>query len=163
MVQEMTGGSPPTAEQTQRVRDLEQTLESLREDSEIAHVLLGLAGLLAEVRSVEETLETAVRVVPELLGADRCFAATRLGAGREFMIMAHVGFDEHAVEELGRASTTSETLPLLTLALNERTPLMIPDAGSDPRMAGQSADRQIGAYVGIPLVRWGEEFGGVQA
>jgi GAF domain-containing protein len=161
MVQEMTGGSPPTVEQTQRVRDLEQTLESLREDSEIAHVLLGLAGLLAEVRSVEETLETAVRVVPELLGADRCFAATRLGAGREFLVMAHGGFDAEAVEELGRTSTKGETLPLLSLALNERTPLMISDAASDPRMAGQSSDRRIGAYVGIPLVRWGEEFGGL--
>ena len=162
MVQEMTGGSAAaTEEQKQRVRDLEQTLESLREDSEIAHVLLGLAGLLAEVRSVEETLETAVRVVPELLGADRCFAATRLGVGREFAIMAHQGFAAESLEApLG--ADRRDSLPLLDAALQDRTPLMIGDAASDPRVADQRPqDRPIGAYVGIPLVRWGEEFGGL--
>ena len=162
MVQEMTGGSAAaTEEQQQRVRDLEQTLESLREDSEIAHVLLGLAGLLAEVRSVEETLEAAVRVVPELLGADRCFAATRLGVGREFAIMAHQGFTPEALEAL-LGVDRRESLPLLDAALQDRTPLMIGDAASDPRIAGERPqDRPIGAYVGIPLVRWGEEFGGL--
>jgi GAF domain-containing protein len=163
MVQEMTGGSlPATAEQEQRVRDLEQTLESLREDSEIAHVLLGLAGLLAEVRSVEETLETAVRVVPELMGADRCFAATRLGVGREFSIMAHEGFTADAAEGLLGATGGRDRLPLLDAALQDRTPLMIGDAASHELLTdGPSQAREIGAYVGIPLVRWGEEFGGL--
>ena len=161
MVQEMTGGSAAATDQQQRVRDLEQTLESLREDSEIAHVLLGLAGLLAEVRSVEETLETAVRVVPELLGADRCFAATRLGVGREFAIMAHQGFPPESLEAL-LGPDRRDSLPLLDAALQDRTPLMIGDAASDPRVADQRPqDRPIGAYVGIPLVRWGEEFGGL--
>lgn len=160
MVQEMTGGSLEAAESEQRVRDLEQTLESLREDSEIAHVLLGLAGLLAEVRSVEETLETAVRVVPELLGADRCFAATRLGAGRRFAIMAHAGFTPEQVEVLTAVSGEADSLPLLTTALRERTPLMIPDATDDVRVPDHQKDR-VRAYVGIPLVRWGEEFGGI--
>ncbi len=162
MVQEMTGSSSTPAEQERRVRDLEQTLESLREDSEIAHVLLGLAGLLAEVRSVEETLETAVRVVPELLGADRCFAATRLGRGRQFSIMAHAGFAPDELETLLEASSGPESLPLLAGALIERTPLMIPDAALDPRVAPeQRGQRKLGAYVGIPLVRWGEEFVGL--
>ena len=161
MVQEMTGEAAAETDEQQRVRDLEQTLESLREDSEIAHVLLGLAGLLAEVRSVEETLEAAVRVVPELLGADRCFAATRLGMGRQFAIMAHQGFGPEAVEGLLGAGGR-ERLPLLDAALQDRTPLMIGDAASDPRVAEEAPqDRVIGAYVGIPLVRWGEEFGGL--
>lgn len=163
MVQEMAGESAATTEeQQQRVHDLEQTLESLREDSEIAHVLLGLAGLLAEVRSVEETLETAVRVVPELLGADRCFAATRLGVGRQFAIMAHQGFAPEAVAGLVGTSDGRERLPLLDSALQDRAPLMIGDAAADPRVAEEQVkDRSIGAYVGIPLVRWGEEFGGL--
>lgn len=160
MVQEMTGDSLEAAESEQRVRDLEQTLESLREDSEIAHVLLGLAGLLAEVRSVEETLETAVRVVPELLGADRCFAATRLGAGRRFSIMAHAGFTPEQEKVLATVSGEADSLPLLTTALKERTPLLIPDATDDPRVPDHQKDR-VRAYVGIPLVRWGEEFGGL--
>lgn len=163
MVQDMTGASVGTPdEQQQRVHDLEQTLASLREDSEIAHVLLGLAGLLAEVRSVEETLETAVRVVPELLGADRCFAATRLGVGRQFSIMAHDGFAPEMIERLVEATSRGDRLPLLDAALQDRTPLMIGDASFDPRVSDElSRERQIGAYVGIPLVRWGEEFGGL--
>lgn len=162
MVQEIAGGPiADTEQQEQRVRDLEQTLESLREDSEIAHVLLGLAGLLAEVRSVEETLETAVRVVPELLGADRCFAATRLGMGRQFSIMAHQGFTPEDIQRFVGAGG-QERLPLLDAALEERAPVMIGNAPSDARLSQeQQLDRPIGAYVGIPLVRWGEEFGGL--
>ena len=163
MVQEMTGGAPEAAEQQeQRLKDLEQTLQSLREDSEIAHVLLGLAGLLGEVRSVEETLETAVRVVPEILGADRCFAATKLGVGRRFAIMAHAGYSDAELQTLSEATGSGESLPLLSAALGERTPLLIPDVTADPRVSREEAlTRQIGAYVGIPLVRWGEEFGGL--
>src|SRR5687768_13002617 len=162
MVQEMTGGSADTEEHEQRVRDLEETLQSLREDSEIAHVLLGLAGLLGEVRSVEETLDTAVRVVPELLGADRCFAATRLGVGRRFAIMAQTGFEEGQVQALVDATHTEQGLPLLSLALKDRSPLLVPDAARDQRVTGVNIQhRQLGAYMGIPLVRWGEEFGGL--
>ncbi len=160
MVQEMTSGAHEAAAE-QRVQDLEQTLVSLREDSEIAHVLLGLAGLLAEVRTVEETLETAVRVVPELMGADRCFAATRLGAGRQFSILAYDGYDEEGLRVL-RATTDEDGFPLLSGALAERIPLMIPDAVADPRVPAATAQvRNLGAYIGIPLVRWGEEFGGI--
>ena len=162
MVQEMTGGSADTEEHEQRVRDLEETLQSLREDSEIAHVLLGLAGLLGEVRSVEETLDTAVRVVPELLGADRCFAATRLGVGRRFAIMAQTGFEEDQVQALVDATHTEQGLPLLSMALKERSPLLVADATKDQRVTSVNIQhRQIGAYMGIPLVRWGEEFGGL--
>lgn len=163
MVQEMTGGPPGAAEHNeQRLRDLEQTLQSLREDSEIAHVLLGLAGLLGEVRSVEETLETAVRVVPEILGADRCFAATKLGVGRRFSIMAHAGYSDDELQVLVDRTAAGESLPLLSAALADRTPLMIPNVAIDARVPKEDAlARRIGAYVGIPLVRWGEEFGGL--
>lgn len=162
MVQEMAGGPAGTGEQEKRVRDLEDTLQSLREDSEIAHVLLGLAGLLGEVRSVEETLETAVRVVPELLGADRCFAATRLGVGRRFAIMAQTGFEDDQVQALIEATHSEQGLPLLSMALKERAPLLVPDATQDERvMSVDIQHRHIGAYMGIPLVRWGEEFGGL--
>ncbi|MFP5352529.1 MAG: GAF domain-containing protein, partial [Actinomycetota bacterium] len=158
----MAGEQADTEQHAQRVKDLEETLQSLREDSEIAHVLLGLAGLLGEVRSVEETLETAVRVVPELLGADRCFAATRLGVGRRFAIMAHTGFEDDQVEALVEATRTEQGLPLLSLALKERSPLLVPDAVRDERVAAVDIEhRRIGAYMGIPLVRWGEEFGGL--
>lgn len=163
MVQEVAGGPADIGqEQERRVQDLEATLQSLREDSEIAHVLLGLAGLLGEVRSVEETLETAVRVVPELLGADRCFAATRLGVGRRFAIMAHTGFEEDQVQALVDATRTDHGLPLLSMALKERSPLLVPDATDDERVSPVDVrHRDLGAYMGIPLVRWGEEFGGL--
>ena len=55
----------------ERIAALENTLESLSEDSEVAHVLLGLSGALAQVRTVTETLDKGVRIARELFGADR--------------------------------------------------------------------------------------------
>src|ERR687894_2984498 len=71
---------------------LEHMLEEVRQDSEVAHVLLGLAGALAEVRTVEETLEKAVRIVPELFGAQQCLAATWDPAEEDLTVRASSGF-----------------------------------------------------------------------
>ena len=59
-----------------RLEELERMVGSLREESETANALLGLSGALAEVRALEQTIDLAVRMVKELMGADRCFSAT---------------------------------------------------------------------------------------
>jgi sigma-B regulation protein RsbU (phosphoserine phosphatase) len=154
--------SRPPLEGEDRLRDLEHTLEMLREDSEVAHVLLGLSGVVAEVKSVEETLELTVRVVPDLLGADRCFAAGWDAAEGRFILHAHFGYDEKAAAQLRELAGRGDGLPLLRAALEARKPLLIPDVADDGRITTAAArQRGLGAYIGIPLLRRGEDFGGL--
>ena len=152
----------PTDDRDQRIRALEQTLESLRSDSEVAHVLLGLSAALAEVRTVEETLEKTVKMVPELCGADRCFAVTWDDLNHRFDIKAESGFDEELSRKLHELATLEDGFPLLGRALADRTPLLVGDVveegGVDPERA---KSRRLGALIGLPLLRWGENFGGL--
>ena len=146
----------------QRIVELEQTLQTLREESEVAHALLGLSGTLAEVKSVEETMELAVKLVPDLLGADRCFAATWDADSGRFAIHAHYGFGEGEAGAIQDLSATEEGLPLLRRALEERAPVFVEDTSTEePFIAARASARGVGAYVGLPLVRWGEDFGGL--
>ncbi|MDQ3983431.1 MAG: hypothetical protein M3271_12195, partial [Actinomycetota bacterium] len=105
---------------SQRALDQEQTLQTLREESEVAHALLGLSGALADVKSVEETMDLAVRIVPGLLGAERCFAATWDAENGRFAIHAHYGYEDDEVLDRQNLSATEEGLPLLRRALEER-------------------------------------------
>jgi len=141
-----------------RVRALERTLEALREESEVAHVLLGLAGALAEVRTVEETLEKAVRIVPELFGAQRCFAAAWEPGRRTFAVEASTGFEDRAAL---RGEVRSS--PVLHEALAGHAPVFVADARADERLRPRASCEQApGACVTIPLSRWGEAFGALQ-
>ena len=159
----METSAPVTAdEQAHRISELEQTITSLREDSEVAHVLLGLAGVLAELRSVEETLEMAVRVVPDIMGADRCYAATRIGVTEGFKLLAHGGFEGGALDELIETATKPDGFPVLDAALEERQPLLLDASSDDPKAEVLGLrDQGIAATICLPLVRWGEEFGGI--
>ncbi|MFN2587972.1 MAG: SpoIIE family protein phosphatase [Actinomycetota bacterium] len=161
MVREMTErGSSIPAEQ--RVIEQEQTLQTVREESEVAHALLGLSGALADVKSVEQTMDLAVRLVPELLGGDRCFAATWDADSGRFAIHAHYGYDEAGVIDRQNLSATDDGLPLLRRALEQRAPVVVPDCSREgPLVARRAAERRVGAYVGLPLVRWGEDLGGL--
>jgi sigma-B regulation protein RsbU (phosphoserine phosphatase) len=162
MVSEMPEARLGPADPTQRTAELERMLDSLREDSEVAHVLLGLSGALAEVRTIEETLELTVRVVPDLLGADRCLSARIDRRTSRLEVHATSGFEPAQLESLLRYSGRERGLPLLQTALEEGAPILIPDASADPRFdPAFVAEREIGAFVGIPLMRWGEEFGGL--
>jgi GAF domain-containing protein len=136
----------------ERIEELERTLASLREDSEVAYVLLGLSGALAEVRSVEETLELTVRTVPELFGADSCMAAAWDPALRRFDVLAHSGFEPEVVPLLEKEAAEDGGFPFLHEALDDRLPFFISD---EEPIGGRAA-------IVIPLVRWGEDFGGLQ-
>jgi serine phosphatase RsbU (regulator of sigma subunit) len=145
-----------------RISELEQTISSLREDSEVAHVLLGLAGVLAELRTVEETLEMAVRVVPDIMGADRCFAATRVGAEQGYRLLAHGGFEGEQLHQLEENASKPQGFPILDAALEERQPLLLDPSSEDPRTELLGLHSQgLSASICLPLARWGEEFGGV--
>ena len=103
-----------------------------------------------------------MRVVPDLLGADRCLAARIDRRTSRLEVHATSGFEPAQLEALLRLSGGEEGLPLLQTALDEGAPILIPDASADPRFdPAFVAEREIGAFVGIPLVRWGEEFGGL--
>lgn len=161
MVREMAERGPD-GPADQRVVEQEQTLQTLREESEVAHALLGLSGALADVKSVEETMDLAVRIVPGLLGATRCFAATWDADNARFAIHAHFGYDEDEAADRQNLSATPEGLPLLRRALEQRAPVIVGDTGTeDPVVAERAAERGVGAYIGLPLVRWGEELGGL--
>jgi serine phosphatase RsbU (regulator of sigma subunit) len=143
------------------LEELERTLAALREDSEVAHVLLGLSSTLAEFRLWEETLQTAVRIVPELLGTDRCFAAT-LDRGR-MIVNAHHGYSEAELLEVRSFAEDPDSLHILRQALDERRPVFVEDSASDPRMSPQEASaRGIKSLAAIPLFLLDEEFGGLK-
>ena len=143
------------------IDELQKTLETVREDSEVAHVLLSLAGVLAEVGPVEETLEKAVKVSAEIMRADRAFAVT-VGQGERLEIRAHYGFDADGFDLLRRRASTPDGLGLLRAAIKERRPVLIDDAVDDPRVEPEEArEFGVGGFVGIPLSRWGEDFGGI--
>ena len=136
----------------EQIRELEEALVQLREDSEVAYVLLGLSGALAEVRPIEETLALAVRTVPELFGAERCFAGRWDEDNERFEILAESGYGSGGIEELEREAEKGRTaFPTLLDALSERKPVFTP-SGPDP-------DRSV---ISIPLVRWGRDFGGLR-
>ncbi|MEA2446616.1 MAG: hypothetical protein QOK47_253, partial [Actinomycetota bacterium] len=138
MVKEISGAAGG-AEGLDRVAELEQTLASLREDSEVAHVLLGLSGVLAEVRSVEDTLFLAVETVSGVFGADRCFAAAYTGEDPPFKILAHSGFESDGLEVLRRFAATEWGLPLLRTALETEGPVFVPDATKNPLITPEDA------------------------
>ncbi|HEV3472357.1 MAG TPA: SpoIIE family protein phosphatase [Actinomycetota bacterium] len=144
----------------ERIAELERTITSLREDSEVAHALLGLSGALAEVRSLEQTLDQACAMVRDLLGAERCFSATWIAGQQRFEINSHVGYDEDAIALLHTLSDEPDGLPLLRRALSDRTPLLIGDTVAAGLFTPEEAEmRRCAAYIGLPLIRWGEEFG----
>ena len=151
------GLGPPGAD----LDALQKTLETVRGDSEVAHVLLSLAGVLAEVGPVEETLEKAVKVSAEVMRADRAFAVT-VSQGDRLEIRAHTGFDPDTFDLLRERASTPGGLGLLRSAIKERHPVLINDAIDDPRVEPEEA-RKFGVrgFVGIPLTRWGEDFGGI--
>ena len=146
---------------TEELDELQRTLETVREDSEVAHVLLSLAGVLAEVGPVEQTLEKAVKVSAEVMRAERAFAVTVAPGGR-LEIRAHMGFDSEGFDLLRERASTPGGLGLLRSAITERQPLLIDDALGDPRVEPDEAKKYgVRGFVGIPLSRWGEDFGGI--
>ena len=135
-----------------QIKELEEALAQLRQDSEVAYVLLGFSGALAEVRPIEETLGLAVRTVPELFGAERCFAARWEDEDERFEILAESGYMPAEIQEIHRQTQLGrDAFPTLLSALQERQSVF---TSGDP-----DPDRSV---ITIPLVRWGRDFGGLR-
>lgn len=151
------------SERSPRVQELERTLDSLREDSEIAHVLLGLSGALAELRTVEETLWEAVRLIRDLFKADRCYAVALDEVEETFEIRARSGLDDELLEVVKEDALRDRNgVPLMGEALSTNAPLLLSDVVAEGRISsGDAAQRRLRAYIGIPLLRWGQDFGGL--
>lgn len=147
----MTPRTAPEKATDDRIGELEATLAHVREDSELAYVLLGLSGALAEVRSVKDTLDIAVRTTAELFSADRCFAARWDPIGEHFELQATWGYSSEEEKTIASA-TGPDAYPLLQKALAQEKPIMI--ATEEPV--------EEGAAIAIPLTRWGERFGGLR-
>lgn len=159
MVREIARSS---GEEGQRLDALERTLESVREDSEVAHVLLALSAALAEVTTVEQTLDKAVHMVPELWAAERCFAVAGEEDEGRFEIRAHHGFDERELGVLHELAATEDGLPLVRSALLEDKPILVGDVSDDERIGPVTArTRELGACIAIPLSRRGDRFAGL--
>lgn len=160
MVKEAT--DPLVDARQARLEELEATLESLRQDAEVMHVLLGFSSALAEVRTLEETLDKTVRLVAEVLGADRCFAVTLDRSTGLFSVNSHAGYDEDHLAALQHYASKPGGLPLMRSALSSGAPVLVDSTAADGRMSPEERTaRATGAYIGIPLVRWGEDLGGL--
>jgi GAF domain-containing protein len=158
----MTNDLSAGVEPAERGRDaeMEATLEALREDAEIAHVLLGFSSALAEVRTVDATTELAVRLVPKIMGCDRCFIAALNRADEHLYLMNSWGFTDEEARAFESFMHTSRSFPLLRRAIHDQAPLIMEDATNDVRIPQEEAElRRLGALMRIPLIREGEVFG----
>ncbi len=136
---------------------LERALESLRGESEVAQALLGLSAALAEVRSVDETLDLMVSEVPPLFGAERGFAASIDRAGGRLGISAVAGYDVALEAVLRHPSGQNDLLAPLRSALSGREPVVV--QGNDPVLTALGPVRRIESLLVLPLARAGVDFG----
>jgi GAF domain-containing protein len=151
---------PTELDLQQRVEMLENTLESLREETEVMHVLLGLSSALMEVSTVEETLEKAVRIVKDTFGADRCFAASWDPSRARFTVSSHHGYEPRLAAVLTAYAGTTGGFGLLRRVLGERAPVLVDNAvGEEALQAEEATSREVSSFIGIPLTRRGEDFG----
>lgn len=136
---------------------LERALESLRGESEVAQALLGLSAALAEVRSVDETLELMVSHVPPLFGAERGFAASLDRSGGRLGIGATAGYDAALEAVLRHPSGQDDLMAPLRSALGGREPVLV--QGHEPALASLGPLHGVGSLLILPLARAGVDFG----
>jgi GAF domain-containing protein len=143
-----------------RLEEIEQTFDFLRRESELAHVLLGFSAALAEVKSVEETLDLAVRMIPSLFSADRCFAVA--WTGNAFRVVAHRGYGAEGVRRLEELAAAPGRRPDLLEVMQSRNALLIPDAAAEGRFSeADTAAWDLAAYIALPLTIRDEDFGAI--
>jgi GAF domain-containing protein len=151
------GGEPDN-----RLPELEHTIQTLREDTEVLHVLVGLSSALMEVTTLQDTLDKAVRSVRDTFGAERCFAAALDPLHDRFEITTALGFEPEVEKALEASAQGRGGLPLLRAAIEQESPVLIEDVIADGRMHPEEFNqRRLGAFIGIPLKRAGEHFGAV--
>jgi len=143
----------------QRVIELERKVVSLREQSEVAQALLGLSAALGTTRTVDETLELAVRAAVPAMGADRAVALKLTEEGAPTVAAAH-GFTSEDIARLRDGRRGDLMAVPMRRALSSREALLLagdaaaePSAGTAPYASG---------LVVVPLTRWGDDLGVLQ-
>ena len=158
MTNDLSAGVEPGGRE--RDSEIEATLDALRKDAEIAHVLLGFASALAEVRTVDATTELTMQLVPKVMGCDRCFIAALNRADGRLYVMNKGGFTDEEARAFESLLHPSGSLPLLRRAIHDQAPLIVEDANNDHRITREEAElRNLGALMRIPLIREGEVYG----
>ncbi|HZA19613.1 MAG TPA: SpoIIE family protein phosphatase [Actinomycetota bacterium] len=158
MTNDLSAGVEPGGRE--RDGEIEATLDALRKDAEIAHVLLGFASALAEVRTVDATIELTMQLVPKVMGCDRCFIAALNRADGRLYVMNKGGFTDEEARAFESLLHPSGSLPLLRRAIHDQAPLIVEDANNDHRITREEAElRNLGALMRIPLIREGEVYG----
>jgi GAF domain-containing protein len=159
MANDLSAGIRPVAP-ADREADVERTLEALRVDAQVAHVLLGFSSALAEVRTVDATLETAVRMIPEVMGCDRCFVAALNRSDQRLYVLNRWGFTEEEAKSFQSFMHSSDAFPLTRQAIEKSATVIVENATADPRIPPEEAkQRRLGAFMRVPLIRRGEVFG----
>ncbi|HYY43635.1 MAG TPA: SpoIIE family protein phosphatase, partial [Actinomycetota bacterium] len=145
-----------------QLKELQKTTDSLRRELEVTHALLGLSATLAEVRSIEETLELAVEVAAGIFGTDRSFGTVWDQHGGRFEVVSAHGHSDEELDYLRGLAASESGLPLLAAALDARRPLLVEDVEGEGMLSrDQARTRSLGAAVAIPLIRHGEAIGAI--
>ena len=133
----------------------------LRREIEVAHALVDLGAALAEIGTLDDTLQRAVQAVRELFGSDRVFAVARVSEHEHLVVRAAAGYDEAGLLMLERLATGGE-LPMIAEALDGRSPVFGEDVVAEGRLSPEgAAERKVRAFIGIPLLRGNEVLGGL--
>jgi serine phosphatase RsbU (regulator of sigma subunit) len=134
---------------------------ALRAELEVARALLDLGVVLAEIGSLEDTLQRAVVAVREMFDADRAFAVARADMHDLYAVRAATGYDEAGLEVLARLAATGG-FPMVAGAVEERAALFAEDVVGEGRLTPErAAERRIGAFIAIPLMHGNEVMGGL--
>jgi GAF domain-containing protein len=150
----------PFPEEFARSPEASGELQALREEVEIAHALLDLGAVLGEIGTPEDTLQRAVHAVAELFGAERAFAVARVAPDR-FAVRAATGYDEAGLEILERLAAAG-ALPMLAGAVDDRSLVFAEDVRGEGFLTPEEAgERDLGAFVAVPLMRGNEVLGGL--
>jgi len=128
-----------------------------------ARALASLADAIGGSLEQEHVLAAVGDDIRQLLGFDRC--AIFLGGGEEDLVLAYLSGPPMQGVEVGRPidfqAVGSRTIPE---ALRERRPVVVDDAGADPRSNPDLARRwRIGSAIVVPLAAHGEVVGVLHA
>ncbi|MBA2312682.1 MAG: GAF domain-containing protein, partial [Actinobacteria bacterium] len=140
----------------ERAATIQDALPALPQEADVADVLLAMSSLLAEVRTVEETLATTVMLLPKIFGADRCVALLQEPADQALVVAAHDGFDGAGIEAFEASGGGAD---LVSEAVGSRAVVLVPDARAV--LGAGDKTRRLGAYIGIPLLRRNAAFGAI--
>lgn len=145
-----------------RLHQLEGTVAALAAELDVARSLAGLGQALAEVRAVPQTLELAVGLVKQLLGADRCCAAVYERDTGRLTLLHGDGYEAGHLAQLAELAAAPNGLPLLRAGLQSGEPVVIDDVPASGLIDPAELElRRLGAYIALPLNEGGQPLAGV--